>query len=132
MREYKFRGCDAVGNKGWVYGDLVHGKKCNREEPYLTDRIMVGGYEVVPESVGIRLYEVEGVTFYDGDIVAVDGTDKKFVLKMDNDGMIRGYEVGTDFWVNFHTLISTFVVKVVGTKFDAAAYGRGKGSESEQ
>lgn len=120
--EYKFRGWDAVGKKGWVYGDLVHNKKVTKTG--LEDRVMVGGYEVVPESVGIRLYEVEGVTFFDGDIVAVDGTHKGFVLKMDNDGMIRGYEVGTDFWVNFHTLISTFVVKIVGTEYKANGDGK--------
>lgn len=124
--EYKFRGWDAEGRKGWVYGDLVHNKKCHRKEPYLSDRVMVGGYEVVPESVGIRLYDVEGVTFYDGDIVAVEWTDKEFVLKMDNDGMIRGYEVGTDSWVNFHTLIATFLIKVVGTNFKPEEYVKQK------
>mgnify|MGYP002523803896 CR=1 FL=1 len=46
--EWKFRGYDAVGSKGWVYGDLVHNKRVD-----LTDRVMVGGYEVVPESVGL-------------------------------------------------------------------------------
>lgn len=122
MTEYKFRGWDAVGKKGWVFGDLVHNKKVTKTG--LEDRVMVGGYEVVPESVGIRLYEVEGVTFYDGDIVVVEGTDKEFVLKMDNDGMIRGYEVGTEFWVNFHTLISTFVVNIVGTEYKANGDGK--------
>ena len=35
--EYKFRGFDAVGNKGWVYGDLVHNKKITKtglEDPW--------------------------------------------------------------------------------------------------
>ena len=49
--EYRFRGYDAVGNKKWVYGDLVHNKKIT--ETGLEDRVMVGGYEVVPESVGL-------------------------------------------------------------------------------
>ena len=51
MREYVFRGYDAVGDKGWVYGDLVHNKKVTKTG--LEDRVMVGGYEVVPESVGL-------------------------------------------------------------------------------
>ena len=51
--KWKFRGWDATRQKGWVYGDLTHGKKILKEEPFLEDRIMVGGYEVVPESIGI-------------------------------------------------------------------------------
>lgn len=48
LTRWVFRGFDAVGNKKWVYGDLVHNKRVD-----LTDRVMVGGYEVVPESVGL-------------------------------------------------------------------------------
>ena len=50
MREIKFRGYDAMGRKGWVYGDLVHNKKVTLTG--LEDRVMVGGYEVIPSSVG--------------------------------------------------------------------------------
>ena len=67
MNEYKFRGFDAVGNKGWVYGDLVHNKKVTRTG--LEDRVMVGGYEVVPESVGIRLVKFGDTEIYEGDIL---------------------------------------------------------------
>ena len=49
-RVIKFRGWDATGQKGWVYGDLVHNQKVTKEG--LEPRVMVGGYEVIPESVG--------------------------------------------------------------------------------
>ncbi len=67
--EYKFRGFDATGQKGWVYGDLVHNQKVTRTG--LEPRVMVGGYEVVPESVGLctGLVNYIGNPVYEGDIL---------------------------------------------------------------
>ncbi len=64
--DWKFRGYDAAGNKGWVYGDLVHNKRID-----LTDRVMVGGYEVVPESVGLWTGKKDsnGKDIFVGDII---------------------------------------------------------------
>ena len=70
---WSFRGFDATGQKGWVYGDLVHNQKvtCEGLEP----RVMVGGYEVVPESVGIctGVHSTSGGlrrdVIYEGDIL---------------------------------------------------------------
>ena len=69
--EYRFRGWDAVGNKGWVYGDLEHNQKVTRTG--LEPRVMVGGYEVVPESVSMctGIKAIDGTMIYGGDIVSI-------------------------------------------------------------
>lgn len=71
--EYCFRGWDAVGKKGWVYGDLVHNQKVT--ETGLEPRVMVGGYEVIPESVGIWtvLKDKNGKEIFDGDWILLEG-----------------------------------------------------------
>lgn len=76
MKEYKFRGFDAVGSKGWVFGDLVHNKKVTRTG--LEDRVMVAGYEVVPESVGLftGLYDYDKKPIYEGDLIYTRFDDK--------------------------------------------------------
>jgi hypothetical protein len=82
MMQWLFRGYDATGQKGWVYGDLVHNKKCNRDEPFLTDRVMVGGYEVHPKSVGLwtGLYDMNDTKIFEGDILC-----DKLISIMDNE-----------------------------------------------
>ena len=71
-----FRGYDAVGKKGWVYGDLVHNQKITRTG--LEPRVMVGGYEVVPESVSMctGIEDKDGTMIYEGDIVRVSYNGK--------------------------------------------------------
>ena len=96
MREYKFRGWDAVGNKGWVYGDLVHNKRVD-----LTDRVMVGGYEVVPESVGILtgIKDDMGNELYDGDICRISCYGRVFDATVKYIGFkgYYGFSCGTMF-----------------------------------
>ena len=68
---YVFRGFDATGQKGWVYGDLTHNQKVTRTG--LEPRVMVGGYEVIPESVSLctGIKDTKGNMIYGGDIVSV-------------------------------------------------------------
>ena len=75
--DYRFRGYDVTGQKGWVYGDLTHTKRILQEAPFLADRVMVGGYEVYPESVGLAsgLKDENGLEIFVGDIVRIHDRD---------------------------------------------------------
>lgn len=80
MREIKFRGWDATGQKGWVFGDLVHNQKVTKTG--LEPRTMVGGYEVFPESVGqfTGLHDEDGNRIFEGDIVEWKKDGKKYLV----------------------------------------------------
>lgn len=97
--EYKFRGWDATGQKGWVYGDLVHNIKITKERDL--PRVMVGGYEVVPESVGLYSghHDRNGREIYQGDIIR-SSWDLENVVVWD-DGASGLYLRHEDFYSTF-------------------------------
>jgi hypothetical protein len=81
-----FRGWDAVGSKGWVYGDLVHNQKVTVDG--LEPRVMVGGYEVSPESVGqcTGFRDIDGRLIYEDDLVQYVNTGDVRVVVYDRYG----------------------------------------------
>jgi len=81
---WKYRGYDAVGKKGWVYGDLTHAKRILQEYPYVADRLEVSHYEVHPESVGICTFvkDDDGTELYEGDICRVAAYGQIFNMQI--------------------------------------------------
>lgn len=104
--EYVFRGFDAVGKKGWVYGDLVHDKKITVTG--WEDRVKVGGYEVVPESVGLwtGLKDKNGVKIFekcelDNKYIVVYKAPSFVGIDIKNNKIINLYN-------NEHTITNTY------------------------
>lgn len=133
-RKWVFRGWDAVGQKGWVYGDLIHNQKVT--ETGLEPRVMVGGYEVVPESVGISIgiKDKESNSIYDGDIVYVkfvDGSHGNYLVGWNDDvagfGFMDSYSYqsireGYDYaifnpWMLVNMRRESLIFKVIGNVF---------------
>ena len=116
--EYKFRGFDAVGKKGWVYGDLVHNKKVTRTG--LEPRVMVGGYEVVPESVGVWIGSKDGngKPIYVGDIVCVASNKKHLVVVSYDEEKCCFIGVGKERSLDYDFCkFGSLIVNVVGNAF---------------
>lgn len=123
MSEWKFRGWDATGQKGWVYGDLVHNKKILKGEPFLADRVMVGGYDVVPESVGIctGAKDRKRKKVFEGDIVrykhALSGKSGTlytgFVYYVDGAFVVVGINGAPNLWI-----YDSHITSIIGNRYE--------------
>lgn len=103
MRDYKYKGWDATGQKGWVYGDLVHNQKVT--ETGLEPRVMVGGYEVVPDSIGISIGMTDkmGNTIYENDILDVlfvDGSGGRYVVGWNSEQYCYGIMTEEEYFMS--------------------------------
>ena len=134
MDSYRFRGFDAVSGRGWVYGDLVHNKKVTADG--LEDRVMVGGYEVYPESVGLAsgLKDANGREIFVGDIVRIHDSefdeivDSEVIFSCGVVGVLNthfGVPTSLSFFLDFHDGVqesygdcSEYTVEVVSNVYE--------------
>jgi len=118
--KWRFRGFDAIGRKGWVYGDLVHDKKVTVTG--LEDRVKVGGYEVVPESVGLcsGLKDKKGWEIYVGDIISI--YDKEDDSYNNSEVLFRHGVIGVDNGSEYLSQLSMFVHIYHGEQIEDEEY----------
>ena len=128
---FRFRGWDAVGCKGWVYGDLVHNMKVTKKG--LEPRVMVGGYEVFPDSVGIGsgILDAGGNEIFVGDIIRIydseydSFSDCEVILKYGVIGVCSSFDILTtlSFFFSFRNGAQVknedneYTVNIVGNSF---------------
>jgi len=115
MREIKFRGKDKFTGL-WRYGDLVHNQRVTTTG--LEPRVMVGGYEVLENTVGqyTGLKDKKGKEIYEGDVVK---PNPKYITS-NCIVVLDGIELKlkTKYWCNFFAKYVWNGCEIVGNIFD--------------